>query len=97
MGMKIGGRTKCVDGRDDSRPHVVPGVDGAQGPQDGVIGGAREQPEQPSVRFEKPPQRPGDGERPVPVWHVREILDDLLREERGALGLAARAEVSRVA
>jgi hypothetical protein len=52
MGMNIGERAECLDRAKDLRPHVLAGERGAQAPRDGVVGGAREQPDQFSVAFE---------------------------------------------
>ena len=56
---------------------------------DGIVGRAAEETQQAPVALEEAAQRPGHGEGVVPVRHRGEdLLDELLGEGGGALGLA---------
>jgi hypothetical protein len=95
VGVEVGGvRAERLDRDDQARCDARPVEDRANARDDGMASRAGEQAEQAPLALEQPAQDTWNRENDVAVRDGREDLrDDVLREQRRALGLAARTEV----
>ncbi len=94
--VEVGGvRAERLDRDDQARCDVVAIEDRADARDDGVTRRTGEQAEQAPLALEQPAQDARNREHDVAVRHgLEDLRDDVLREQRRALGLAARAEVA---
>src|SRR6056297_235331 len=97
-GWKFAPNDQGLDARHRPHPHVAPADDLAEHHLDRAVRALREDLQQLALPLEQAAQSLRDGEGHVAVRDVVEdLLDQLLAEQRAALGLAARTEVARLA
>jgi hypothetical protein len=96
VGVEVGGvRAECLDRDDQARRDVVAIEDRADARDDRVARRAGEQAEQAPLALEQSAQDARNREHDVAVRDgLEDLRDDLLREQRRALRLAARTEVA---
>ena len=96
VGVEVGGvGAERLDRDDQARRRVVAIEDRADARDDRVTSRAGEQAEQAPLALEQPAQDTRNREHDVAVRDgLEELRDDVLREQRRALGLAARTEVT---
>ena len=96
VGVEVGCvRTERLDREYETRRDVVAIEDRADARDDRVTRRAGEQAEQAPLALEQPTQDTWNREHDVAVRHgLEDLRDDVLREQRRALGPAARAEVA---
>ncbi len=96
VGVEVGGvGAERLDRDDQARCDVPPVEDRTKARNDGVAGRAGEQAEQAPLALEQPEQDARNREHDVAVRDgLEDLRDDVLREQRRALGLVARTEVT---
>ncbi len=96
MRVEVGEGPEGLQTRHEARHGVSWSEDFLEAGPDCLVSAARKQAEETPVALEEAAERLRDNEHEVTVWDwCEDLLQEFLREERRAFGLAGRAEVAR--